>query len=106
MTVQEYIIDKFKIFGIAFSDADFADISLKVDLNATYSGDNRLDVYRQIAVCVIPQLLLRPKSVNEHGFSIETFDLKALLQYYAWLCAETGLEDKLSSSIIDKTDTW
>ena len=106
MTVKEYIIGKFSIFGITFSDADFADISLKVNLSDIFSDDNRIEVLRQLAVCVIPQLLLRPKSVSENGFTITSFDVNSLMKYYAWLCAETGLEDKLSSSITDITDTW
>ena len=105
MTVREYITGKFKPFGIGFSDADFADISASVDINSPFTGDNRKEVYRQLAECVIPQLLLRPKSVDENGFAI-SWDIDALMKYYEWLCATAEIEPVLGSSIIDVTDIW
>jgi len=106
MTVREYITGKFTPFGISLSDADYADVSLRVDLDAVFSEDNRKDVYRQLAECVIPQLLIRPKSVSENGFEIQNCDVNALMQYYTWLCAEADIENKIGSSITDRTDIW
>jgi len=105
MTVKEYIVSKFGGFGITFSDADFADISTSVDLNDPFSEENRIVVFTQLAKFIIPQLLLRAKSVSENGFTI-SWDNDALMKYYAWLCELTGVENRLGSFIDDISDNW
>ena len=105
MTVREYLTGKFGSFGIKFTDADFADISASVDLSATFTENNRLKVYKQLAEFVIPQLLLRPKTVSENGFTI-SYDNDALMKYYAWLCQMAGVENVFASSIVGRSDMW
>ncbi len=107
MTVKDYITSKFQTFGIELSEADLADISMTVSLTDEFTQDNKNDVYLALVGSVIPQLLLRPKSISESGFSI-SYDNDALLKYYAWLCNELGIEDTLNdiSKISDASDIW
>ena len=107
MTVKDYITSKFQTFGIELSEADLIDISMAVSLDDELTADNKNDVYLAIVKNVIPQLLLRPKSISESGFSI-SYDNDALLKYYAWLCNELGIEDNLNevSRISDASDMW
>lgn len=106
MSVKEYITSKFQQFGIQLSDADITDISLVVDPDEEYNEDNRNDVYKSFTD-IIPQYLLRAKSVSENGFSI-SWDNEALLRYYSWLCKQLDIDDNLNnmSSITDITDHW
>ena len=106
MTVKDYITSKFQSFDIELSEADLVDISLTVSLTDGFTQDNKNDVYLAITK-FIPQLLLRPKSISESGFSI-SYDNDALLRYYAWLCNELGIEDNLNevSKISDASDIW
>lgn len=107
MTVKDYITSKFQPFGINLSEADLIDISMTVSLDDEFTADNKNDVYKALAISVIPQLKLRPKSIGEQGFSI-SYDTDALLKYYAWLCNELGIEDALNdvSKISDASDIW
>lgn len=107
MTIKDYITSKFQTFGINLSEADLADISITVSLTDEFTQDNKNDVYLSLVGSVIPQLLLRPKSISESGFSI-SYDNDALLKYYAWLCNELGIEDTLNdiSKISDASDIW
>lgn len=106
MTIREYITSKFQTFGITLSDADMIDISMSVDVDEQITEANRLEALRAVATSVIPQLLLRAKSISENGFSI-SWDNDALLKYYAWLCAQLGIDDTLNSSVVrDITGRW
>lgn len=107
MTIKDYITSKFQSFGIELSEADLVDISMTVSLTDEFTQDNKNDVYLAIVKNVIPQLLLRPKSISESGFSI-SYDNDALKNYYAWLCNELGIEDNLNdvSKISDASDIW
>ena len=93
MTVKDYITNKFQTFGINLSEADLIDISMTVSLDDELTADNKNDVYMALAISVIPQLMLRPKS---------------LLKYYAWLCKTLGIDDVLNdvSRITDASDLW
>lgn len=107
MTVKDYITSKFQTFGIELSEADLLDISLAISLEDNFTQDNKNEVYLALVGNVIPQLLLRPKSISESGFSI-SYDNDALLKYYAWLCNELGIEDGLNdvSKISDASENW
>jgi hypothetical protein len=107
MTVKGYITSKFKTFGIKLSEADLFDISISVDIEGEMSEQNRNAVYVSLALTVIPQWLLRAKTVSENGFSI-SWDNDALLRYYSWLCKTVGIENKLNgeSSIEDGSCMW
>ena len=108
MTIKDYITSKFQTFGIQLSEADLIDISLSdnIDSEGEIDPDNKQLVDLAISG-LIPQLLLRPKSISESGFSI-SYDNDALLKYYAWLCKELGIEDNLNevSKISDASDLW
>lgn len=96
MTIKDYITSKFQPFGVNLSEADIADIALSgVDVDADLMNDNRKSVYLSIVKFIIPQLLLRAKSISESGFSV-SFETKDILQYYAWLCKELGIKDELN----------
>lgn len=107
MIIQEYIISKFQQFGIKFSDADLADVDIGVDITEEFSEANRADVFKALAMYVIPQFLLRAKAISENGFSI-SWDNDALKDYYSWICKTFGIEDNINelSSITDQTDAW
>ncbi len=107
MKIKDYITSKFQTFGIELSEADLADISMTVSLADEFTQDNKNDVYLALVGNVIPQLLLRPKSISESGFSI-SYDNDALKNYYEWLCNELGIEDTLNdiSKISDASDIW
>lgn len=107
MTIKDYITSKFQTFGIELSEADLADISMTVSLTDEFTQENKNDIYLALVGSVIPQLLLRPKSISESGFSI-SYDNDALKNYYAWLCNELGIEDTLNdiSKISDASDIW
>jgi len=107
MTIKDYITSKFQTFGINLSEADLADISMTVSLTDEFTQENKNYVYLALVGSVIPQLLLRPKSISESGFSI-SYDNDALKNYYAWLCNELGIEDTLNdiSKISDASDIW
>lgn len=96
MIIKDYIASKFQPFGVNLSEADLADIVLSgVDVGSELTMDNRKSVYLSIVKFIIPQLLLRAKSVSESGFSV-SFDTKDIFQYYAWLCKELGIKDELN----------
>lgn len=107
MTIKEYITEKFIQYGISLSEADWTDISFKIGLNDEVNEENLVEVYKLLAINMIPQLLLRPKSVSENGFSI-AHDTDGLLKYYAMLCANLGIDDNLNSKSVvsDATDMW
>lgn len=96
MTIKNYITSKFQPFGVNLSEADLADIVLSgVDIDSELTTDNRNTVYLSIVKFIIPQLLLRARSISESGFSV-SFETKDILQYYAWLCKELGIKDELN----------
>jgi len=96
MTIKDYITSKFQPFGVNISEADLADIALSgIDVDSELTNDNRNAVYLSIVLFIIPQLLLRAKSISESGFSV-SFDTKDILQYYAWLCKQLGVKDELN----------
>ncbi len=107
MTVGDYIKQKFQTFG-NLSKADLFDIILNTGLEEKdeISADNIDEVSIAIAE-FIPSLLLRPKAINENGFSI-SWDFDSLKEYYAYLCRKYELEDQLNetSAIKDISDIW
>lgn len=95
MIIKDYITSKFQPYGVNISEADLADLDLMgIDVSLEFSNENRNSVYLGLIRYIIPQLLLRAKSISESGFSV-SFDTKDILQYYAWLCKELGIEDEL-----------
>ena len=96
MTIKNYITSKFQPFGVNLSEADLADIVLSgIGVDDELTIENRNSVYLSMVKFIIPQLLLRARSISESGFSV-SFDTKDILQYYAWLCKELGIKDELN----------
>lgn len=97
MTVNDYIQQKFQIFGIQLSEADLLDMCL----NSKISGEDEMneDCHARVSVAIakfIPSLLLRATSINESGFSM-SWNLQGIKDYYSFLCEKYGLEDELSN---------
>lgn len=100
MTVNDYIQQKFRTFGIQLSEADLLDMCL----NSKISGEDEMapDNHTRVHVSIarfIPSLLLRATSVNESGFSF-SWNIEGIKDYYSFLCGEYNLPNKLGSKII------
>lgn len=100
MTVNDYIQQKFRTFGIQLSEADLLDMCL----NSKISGEDEMneDCHTRVSVAIakfIPSLLLRATSVNESGFSF-SWNIEGIKDYYSFLCGEYNLPNKLGSKII------
>nr|CAJ1852410.1 hypothetical protein AUSP0033_00038 [uncultured phage] len=107
MTVGDYIKQKFQSFG-SLSKADLLDIVLNSGLEEDDEiSTNNIDMISIAIAEYIPSLLLRPKAIDENGFSI-SWDFDSLKEYYAYLCRKYDLEDQLNgvSSIKDVSDIW
>jgi hypothetical protein len=96
MTLDKYISDKFRKYGVKMSESDLSGIVLGAGL----SGEDELTNENLTKVNVgiakfIPELLLRPTSVSEGGFSM-SWDINGVKEYYSYLCKTYGLKDVLS----------
>lgn len=92
MKVREFIRGRFQSFGIKLSDFDLISI-WDEDTDYTPAVKHKVEV---AIVRFIPELLLRPTSISESGFSM-SWDAKGIKDYYSLKCKELGLDDKLSS---------
>lgn len=96
MTIREYITDKFLSFGIELSASDMIELCRSMD------GDDQVEPNWnkvQFNICkFIPSLLARPTSMSEGGMSM-AWDKGAIKEYYAFLCAELNLPNKLEPTI-------
>lgn len=100
MIIQEYITQKFQIFGIDMPESEILDLSLCSQLNKDdeVTQDNHLAVTVAI-VQYIPNLLLRASSFTENKLSM-SWDIKAIKDFYSMKCKELGLDDKLNQKAI------
>lgn len=103
MIISDYIKKKFQPSGITLSEADLFDIWPE-NIDAELTTVNKDSVEIAIAE-FIPQLLLRPKSISEGGYSV-SWDVQAIKDYYSFLCKKYTLDDLISSSISDASDIW
>ena len=100
MTIREYITSKFQSFGINVSDADLVDM-----LNDTnfFMEDEctgcAVDVSNIAMIIFIPNILLRPTSISESGFSM-TWDREEIKEYYSIMCKRYGMDNELSDTPI------
>ena len=100
MTIREYITSKFQSFGINVSDADLVDM-----LNDTnfFMEDEcigcAVDVSNIAMIIFIPNILLRPTSISESGFSM-TWDREGIKEYYSIMCKRYGMDNELSDTPI------
>jgi len=112
MTVKEYISQTLKGIG-ELTDAQYADISFRIDLDDDYTKDNANIVGE--ALCktladIIPSLFV--DNVSEAGFSI-SWDKSKLGNFYWYLCKKYGVspeDDVLSlvgvNTIRDRSNIW
>lgn len=92
MKIKEYIRQRFGTFGVHLSDADLLGITME-------EGEVTEDNISKVEVAIvryIPNLLLRPNSVSESGFSM-SWDKQGMKDFYSIKCKEYGLEDLLNS---------
>lgn len=97
MNVTEYIQQRFQPFGITISEADLLDIGFSAGVSPydEVISENH-DVINVGIARYIPSLLLRATSVSENGFSM-SWDLKALKDYYSYMCKRYGLKDEINT---------
>lgn len=107
MTNQEYIVAKLARFGVTFSANDLAAMAADGDISLAgeYTAANAVAVKTCLAG-IIPELLT-VTSVSEGGYSIAR-DKDALLAYYAMLCDELHIPNKLKAkpAIKDHSNKW
>lgn len=106
MTISDFISGKFQTFGINLSEADLLEIEIKGNIKGEedVNTENMEIVFKAIAF-FIPSLLLHPISVKQGDISF-SWDIASLKEYYAFLCEEYGIENKLASSITDISNLW
>jgi hypothetical protein len=95
MTVKGYIASKLAPLNLHLTEADWSDISEVLDLDSEKTNDNVREIYKVLAMSVLPFYVNQAKSVSENGFSI-SFDGNGLMKFYAWLCKYLGIKDKLT----------
>ncbi len=98
MTVEEYLTAKLAALGYTATAADLEDIVLGagVPLEGDITADN-VELVGQGLCKFIPQLLARPTSISENGFSI-SWNADGLKRLYAALCRRYGLTDELTDA--------
>ncbi len=92
MKIKEYIRQRFEAFGIQLSDADLLCISME-EGEVTQNNISKIEF---AIVRYIPNLLLRPSSISESGFSM-SWNKQAMKDFYSLKCKEYGLENQLTS---------
>lgn len=104
MTIGEFIQAKLASFNVELSDFEME--ALLVDNNLTLVSEYEPIAAKQVLLGVIPELLLKP-DVSEGGFSMK-FDKTAIEKYYALLCQELGVKNKLiqQPKVVNKSNLW
>lgn len=92
MEIKEYIRQRFGAFGVQLSSADLLCISME-EGEVTADNISKIEV---VIVTYIPNLLLRPNSISESGFSM-SWDKQAMKDFYSLKCKEYGIENQLIS---------
>lgn len=97
MTIQEYIEDEFKDFGIELSESKIRKIALKGGLNPDDDAEDKIGQVEVAIIHFVPDLLLRHSSFSEGDLSMSWADMEAKIKaWYSLRCSEYELEDKLS----------
>ena len=94
MLIADYIKSKLGKFGVTIDDNELEALFLKntIASDATYIIDS-VDKIERALYEYIPELLV-VASVSEGGYGI-SYDREGILDYYALLCHNLGLENKL-----------
>ncbi|RYU93814.1 DUF6706 family protein [Emticicia agri] len=95
MLIADYIKSKLGKFGVTIDDNELAALFLKngIGSDETYIVDS-VDKIERALYEYIPELLV-VSSITEGGFGI-SYDKEGILDYYALLCHNLGLENKLT----------
>lgn len=97
MTVKEYILQKFHVFGINLSEADLLDVYLASGINGEDEINETIHNHVEVSIVkFIPSLLLRATSIDESGFSM-SWNTQGIKDYYSLLCKRYGLKDELNN---------
>lgn len=98
MSIEDYISQKFGALGYTPSAADLLDISFKsgVSLSDELTADN-VELLGVGILYFIPELLARPQSISESGFSV-SWNVEGIKKWYSYLCHRYGIEDELSDA--------
>lgn len=104
MTVAEFIQAKLASFNVELSNIEMQ--ALLVDNGITESSEYESKLAKTVLTAIIPELLLKP-DISEGGFSIN-FDKLAIEKYYAILCQELGIQNKLvqQPKVSNKSNLW
>lgn len=110
-TIREYVDGKLARVGLEIEDVE---LTVLMDLrgvdDSTQCDDAAsLAIAKRIIVDAIPELLLLP-DVQEGGMSIKR-NPAAIKAYYALLCNELGIDNKLdppaaTPTVKDKSNLW
>jgi hypothetical protein len=107
MLIADYIKSKLGRFGMIIDDNEIEALLLKnsIALNDTYTVDS-VDRTERALYDFIPELLV-VASVSEGGYGI-SYDREGILDYYALLCQNLGLENRLSRQpkVRNKSYLW
>jgi hypothetical protein len=95
VTIRDYITSKLSPLRLQLSEADWSDISKKINPEAEDTDDNIKAAFTVLATRVLPFYVNQAKSVSENGFSI-SFDGDGVQNFYAWLCRDLGIADTLN----------
>lgn len=107
MTIGKYIVGKFSLMAVDYPEDLIAFELSKIGLEAEapLSSEVNLDLF---FYNVLPDVLLRPNSISEGGYSV-SFDRNALEKYYNSLCVKLNKANVLTNQnnqIKDITSQW
>lgn len=107
MLIADYIKSKLGKFGMIIDDNEIEALLLKnsIALNETYTVDS-VDRTERALYDFIPELLV-VSAVSEGGYGI-SYDREGILDYYALLCHNLGLENRLGKQpkVRNKSYMW
>lgn len=106
MTVKEYFVKRSLIVGIDYADSMIEDFLTLEDIDPEGDVIDRKDL-DIIFLNLVKNLLLRPKSISEGGYSI-TYDIEGLKRWYAMEARRLGLDDEMSDLgvVKDSSSLW
>lgn len=109
ITVQEYIETKLQRFNISIGDVELAAALVENGLGVSdaYAPGNAKKV-KETFVSIIPEMLLMSE-VSEGDLTIK-WNIEGVKAYYAMLCKELGIDDKLNNvstpTITNRSNLW
>ena len=107
MTIRDYVREKLNLWNVDLSDTMLEIELAKLNLsgNEAVKADTSTDLF---FYNIIPDVLLRPTSISEGGYSV-SFDRKAVEEYYLFLCKKLNKNNLLinkNNQVKDITNRW